>query len=223
MKTWFLIVLLAVLTISVKAQSNLKIGIQYLIGASTYYGTKANGTHMNATELPVYSIKSSSGTGLKFQYTLKDKWGINLVLAYQQRGAIFDKGMYSYNPRYKFNYADGNLGIFYQTKEVFKNSRLCFNVAGTYSRLLNSQRVNNYESYNLLNDSELNDFGALINVGLNISRLDRDIVQIAIFGSTGFKNVFGGVLSENGQVGKNLLFGLQIGYLFGFNKKIKKE
>lgn len=219
MKKYYLLIAFVVLSLFGVAQSNFKIGVQYLFGASTYYGAKTDDMQMNVTELPVYSIKPSNGTGLKFQYTLKDTWGINLVLSYQQRGAIFDKGMYSYSPRYRFNYTDANLGISYQTKEIFKKSRLYFNISGTYSRLVSSERVNNYESYNLINDSEPNDFGALASVGLNISRLERDIIQLSIFGSTGFKNVFGGVLSENGQVGKNLLFGIQIGYLFGFNKK----
>jgi len=31
------------------------------------------------------------------------------------------------------------------------------------------------------------------------------------------------VLLDNGMVGKNLLFGLQVEYLFGFNKKLKKN
>lgn len=219
MRKYFLLIIFVELFVFGKAQSGFKIGVNYVFGGSTYYGAKANSTHMNGTELPIYSIKSSNGTGVKLLYIFKEKWGVNLALSYQQRGAIFDKGIYSYNPRYRFNYADINLGVSFQTKEIFKNSRLCFNISGIYSRLLNSQRVNNYESYNLIDDSEPGDFGALASVGLNICRLERDVIQISIFGNTGFKNVFAGVLAENGQTGKNLLFGLQLGYLFGFNKK----
>ena len=96
---------------------------------------------------------------------------------------------------------------------------MCFNLAGGYNRLLNSQRVNNYEAYNLVNDSKATDFSSLASVGLNIPRVEKDIIQISLFANAGFKTVFGGVLADNGQVGKNLVIGLQIGYLFGFNKK----
>ncbi len=218
MRRSVLLMLFVALLFFASAQTGFKVGAHYCVGGSTYYGVKTANAHQG-TELPVYSIKSSSGTGLNFLYVLKDRWGINLALSYQQRGAIFDKGIHTYDPRYRFEYLDICPGMSFQTKEIFKKSRLCFSAAGIYSILLNSQRVNNYEAYNLIDDSEPNDFGVLASVGLNISRLDVDIIQISIFGTTGFKNVFSGVLAENGQTGKNLLFGLQVGYMFGFGKK----
>ncbi len=219
MKRYFLILLLVFANLFAKAQSNFRMGVNYNFGASTYYGTKMSNMSMSNNETFVYSPKLSSGMGAKFQYSIKEKWGINLGVLHQQRGATFDKGMYSYTPRYKFNYLDATLGVFYQTKEVFKKSRICFNFAGTYSRLLNSQRVNNYESYNLINDSKTTDFGAFGSVGLNIPRVEKDVIQLSLFANTGFKNVFSGILAENGQIGKNLLLGLQVTYLFGFAKK----
>lgn len=223
MKKRILISALILVSLFSNAQSNFKMGVLYNFGASTYYGNKMNTMSTNVMEMPVYSMKIDNGMGLKFQYSFKEKWGLHLNALYQQRGAIFDKGMYNYNPRYKFNYLDLILGLSYQTKEIIKKSRLVFNLAGTYNRLLSSQRVNNYESYNLINDSQLNDFGGLASIGLNIPRVEKDVIQLSIFSNVGFKNVFGGVLEENGQVGKNLLFGLQVGYLFGFDKKNKKE
>ncbi|MBI3518898.1 MAG: hypothetical protein HY062_06025 [Bacteroidetes bacterium] len=223
MKNIFVILTLTLVTLFSKAQSNFRLGVNYNFGASTYYGNKMSTMEMNGSEMPVYSLKLSTGMGAKIQYSIKEKWLINLNGSYQQRGAMFDKGMYSYNPRYKFNYLDLVLGASYQTKEVIRKSRLCFSIAGTYNLLLNSARVNNYESYNLMNDSKMNDFGAFASVGLNIPRVEKDVIQLSLFANTGFKNVFGGVLLDNGMVGKNLLFGLQIGYLFGFDKKTKKE
>lgn len=223
MKNVFLILPLMFTTSFSKAQSNFRMGVNYNFGASTYYGNKMSAMEMSGSEMPVYSLKLSSGMGAKFQYSIKEKWAINLNGYYQQRGAIFDKGMYSYNPRYKFNYLDLAFGGSYQTKEVIKKSRLCFSVAGTYNLLLNSLRVNNYESYNLMDDSEMSDFGAFASAGLNIPRVEKDVIQLSLFANAGFKNVFGGVLLDNGMIGKNLLFGLQVGYLFGFNKKTKKE
>ena len=73
------------------------------------------------------------------------------------------------------------LGVAYQTKEIIKKSKLCFNLAGGYNRLLNSQRVNNYEAYNLVNDSKATDFSSLASVGLNIPRVEKDIIQIFSF------------------------------------------
>jgi hypothetical protein len=178
-----------------------------------------NSAHMIGEELPIYSMKISNGIGAKGLYAINDKLGITFNAFYQQRGAIFDRGIYTYNPSYKFNYLDLMLGVAYQTKEIIKKSKLCFNLAGGYNRLLNSQRVNNYEAYNLVNDSKATDFSSLASVGLNIPRVEKDIIQISLFANAGFKTVFGGVLADNGQVGKNLVIGLQIGYLFGFNKK----
>lgn len=219
MKKNSLILLLAFCFLFSKGQSGFKAGIQYVFAGSTYYGAAKNNPHQHETELPVYSLKSSFGTGIKCQYFLKDKWAINLTLSYQQKGAMFDKGVYDFTPRYKFNYMDVGLGACFQTHEIFKKTRLYFGIGGLYSKLLNSYRVNNFESYSLTNDSETSDFGALADVGFNITRLERDVIQISIFGNTGFKNVFSGVLAENGQIGKNLLFGLKVGYLFGFKGK----
>lgn len=221
MKNIFVLLPLILITLSSKAQSKFRLGVNYNFGASTYYGNKMGAMEMNGSEMPVYSLKLSSGMGAKFQYSIKEKWAINLNGSYQQRGAIFDKGMYSYNPRYKFNYLDIAVGTSYQTKELIKKSRLCFSIAGTYNLLLNSQRVNNYESYNLINDSKMSDFGAFASVGINVPRVEKDVIQLSLFANSGFKNVFSGVLLDNGMVGKNLLFGLQIGYLFGFNKNIE--
>jgi hypothetical protein len=216
MKKIFVLLPLILINLFSRAQSNFRMGINYNFGASTYYGTKMNAMEMSGSEMPVYSLKLSSGMGVKIQYSIKEKWSINLSGSYQQRGAMFDKGIYSYNPRYKFNYLDLVFGTSYQTKEVIKKSKLCFSAAGTYNFLLNSARVNNYESLNLINDSKMSDFGVFASVGLNIPRSEKDIFQLTLFANTGFKNVFNGVLLDNGMVGKNLLFGLQIGYLFGF-------
>lgn len=219
-----LILILSLLNFQIGfSQSNFKIGSYYNFGASSYYGNKMTSMSANIMDMPVYSAKLSTGMGVKFQYALKEKWGVTLSSGYQQRGAMFDKGLYSYNPRYKFNYLDVALGMSYQTKELFKKVRLYFNVAATYHKLLNSLRVNNYESYNLKNDSKMNDFGALATVGFNIPRVEKDVIQVSLFTNAGFQNVFSGVLLENGQIGKNILFGIQVGYLFGCERKIKKE
>jgi len=219
MKSIFLILTIAFIAQVASAQSKFKAGVNYNIGTSTYYGSKMNNIHGAGNEMPVYAVKISNGMGVKFLYNINDKFALTLNTAYQQRGAIFDKGMYAYTPAYEFSYLDVMLGIAYQTKEVIKKSKLCFNISGGYNRLLNSQRVNNYESYNLVNDAIANDFSALANVGLNIPRVEKDVIQLSLFANAGFKTVFGGVLSDNGQVGKNLVIGLQVGYLFGFTKK----
>lgn len=219
MKNIFLIIQLIFASHWAFAQSKIKIGINYNSGVSTYYGAKMNSMNMNGNEHPIYSMKLSQGMGVKLIYAINDKLGIMFNTAYQQRGAMFDKGINAYTPMYKFNYLDAMLGVTYQTKEIIKKSKLFFNLSGGYNRLLNSQRVDNYESYNLINDSQMNDFSSLISIGLNIPRVEKDVIQISLFANTGFKTVFSGVLADNKQVGKNLLFGLQIGYLFGFDKK----
>ena len=110
MKNIFVLLTLTLSTLFSNAQSNFKMGVNYNFGASTYYGNKMNTMEMHGSELPVYSLKLSSGMGTKFQYSINEKWAINLNGSYQQRGAMFDKGMYSYSPRYKFNYLDVAFG-----------------------------------------------------------------------------------------------------------------
>lgn len=216
MKKFFLILITIFTVYITKAQSKFKVGINYNIGSSTYYGSKMDAMSMTTEEMPVYSMKLSNGMGAKFLYNINEKFALTLNTAYQQRGAFFDKGKNTYTPAYKFNYLDALLGVSYQTKEILKKSKLCFNISGGYNLLLNSQRVNNYESYNLVNDATMSDFSALASVGLNIPRVEKDLIQVSLFANAGFKTVFSGVLQENGQVGKNLIFGIQLAYLFGF-------
>lgn len=219
MKKIIFIQLLIIASVQLNAQSKFKLGLNYYYGASTFYGSDKNGDHLHAaTSLPVYSLKSSYGTGLKLQYSIREKLGITLAMAYQQKGAMFDKGMYGYTPRYRFNYLDIGLGLQYLTKPIIKNSSLYLNLSGNYGILINSQRVNNYESSNLMSDSQMSDLGTIINVGLNIPRVEKDAFQIGIVANIGIKNVFGGILEQNGQRGKNIFIGIQLGYLFSFTK-----
>ena len=139
--------------------------------------------------------------------------------AWQQRGAFFDQGIYTYAPHYSFDYIDAGLGVYYQTKEIIGKSKLKFGLVGTYHKLISSERINNYESSNIISDSQMSDYGVLVSIGLSIPRANRDDIQITSFINTGFKNVFGGVLEMNGQSGKNILFGIQLAYLFGFKTK----
>lgn len=225
MKKYVCLVLMITGTVQLQAQTRLKLGVYQNFGISNLYGNgSSNMTHGGSNNsMTMYSAKPSWGTGLTFKYFVKEKCGINLFLGYQQRGAMFDKGMYSYNPRYRFNYADIGLGLFYRTKNIVKQSRLVFSLNGTYHFLINSERVNNYESYNLMDDSQMSDIGVFASLGIDIPRVEKDIIEISLFANTGFKTVFGGVIASNGQTGKNILFGLQVGYLFGLSKKNKSE
>lgn len=202
------------------SQSNFKFGINSNIGASSFYGNKMSNMESNGSPDLIYSMKTTIGFGAKALYSLNEKLALNLNTTYQQRGSKFDKGVYSYTPSYNFNYLDIAIGISYQTKEIIKKSKLFFNLSGGYNILLNSERSNNYESYNLMNDSKMSDFAATLNIGLNIPRVEKDLFQLSLFANTGFQNVFGGFLLENGQIGKNISFGLQVAYLFGKEKKL---
>lgn len=188
------------------SQSKFKFGVNSSIGNSTFY---------NSSDEPIFSMKLSTSIGGKLRYSLNEKWSVNFNITNQKRGAIFDKGIYSYNPRYNLNYIDLALGTELQTKEAFKNTKVFFGFSGSYNKLIKSLRTNNYESYNIMNEMKMSDIGAQFSVGLNISRVNKDLIQFSFFTNTGFVNVFSGSILENGVMGKNLLFGLNIGYLFG--------
>ena len=209
--------LVAVMT---KAQSRLKIGPYYTLGVSSYYG---GGSGMGMGNSPDYAFKPSMGLGITGQYALNDHLGLILSSGYQQRGATFDKGMYPYDPKYRFNYLDIGAGVYYETKAVIRKSRLRVDLAGTYNRLPRSERINSYEAYNLADDSKKNDFGIVMSLGLVIPRAQHDVFYLSAFSNLGLSNVFGGVLAENGQVGKNMLVGLKLSFLLGFKNKTENE
>lgn len=205
---------------AITAQHPLKLGAFYTLGASTFYGqTESNA----APKSPVYAPKLALGLGAMVHYQLKERFGMTLFSGYQQRGAAFDRDVYPSPPKYTFNYLDAGWGVFYQTKASTGATQWIEQIAGTFHWLINAQRRNTYEAIQLMNDTKKTDFGAMASVGVLIPRHGTDRYLISLFAHSGFQNVFGGVLADNGQSGKNFIAGLKLGYLIGFKDQASAD
>lgn len=206
------------------AQSKFTIGPSYTMGLTSIYGSTMStsmsgmnmGTTMNNTD---YGAKMSIGAGLRSEYFLSEKMGIILDAGYMQRGAMFDMNMADYSPRYRFSYFDIKLGAKYKSKELIGKSKLFFSLGGSQHTLIEGYRLNSYNAVNILDDVQMVDWGAFVGLGVDIPVQGVNILQLQLLANSGFKNVFGGVLEMNGLQGKNILYGLQISYLFGLKKK----
>jgi hypothetical protein len=224
MKYYLLTFLLLKMLVSSFAQdvSRFKFGTVNTLGFSNYYYTNAQ--QLPNIKNPEYSFKTALGTGFKLQYGLKEKYGLCLMGTYQQRGAHVDNGINNYKITYQINYLDLSLGLYYQTREVYKRYRLHYSLKTSVHAMLSSYRANSLESYNMKKDINTFDNGVYASFGYDLPRINLDVLQVHLFANMGFRNVFGGILALNGNTGKNFIYGIEIAYLFGYNKrKTKKE
>ncbi len=210
-------IILASVSITSFAQNKLFVGPVYQYGFSSFWGK--SDMDMNVSQsMPEFSFKSSFGTGAKIEYLITDKWSWNSFLLWQQRGAKFDETTCDCPPHYRLNYADLWLGTKYN---INPGKKISFNVnAGiTSSMLIQAYRVNSYEAVIISDDIKPYDFGIFSAVGFDIKLWDKDILQISVFYSGGFRNVFTGILEMNSVYGKNMHGGIQLSYLIGISKK----
>lgn len=215
MKIIFKILFFVLLVNSVNGQSIWKIGINYSYGLSTLYGNKQNDNGDNGTNLSMkYSLKSSIGTGIKVERLISKKIFIVGGISYVQRGARFDVANGGYSPRYKFDYVDINLGLksYLSNKETIKPF---IGLSICESTMLAANRIDTYSGTNLINNVQAIDYGFNLSPGLDFKTKRDDYIQLNLFYSVGFNQVFKGMINNNGISGKNMLFGIQLGYLLG--------
>ncbi len=230
MKKIISLVLIALTTNIVLAQKNIKIGPYYIFGTSTIMSSgnmmsmnssTTNSTTNNTGANPDISYKLSFGTGLRAQMFLNTNWGLYLQTGYQQRGGIFKEYIDTYKPRYKLNYWDVNIGAQYKITGISGRNQFVLNLGVTQHTLINANRAYDMGSDNMNGDFGNLDFGLFFGIGGDIPVCEKDIFQIQIFANQGFSQMYSGVMSLNNMSGRNILFGIQIGYLIGKPVKIK--
>jgi hypothetical protein len=195
------------------SQTKWKIGVNYSFGFSTLYGNSVNNNSSNGTNLTLdYSLKTSLGTGFKIERKISDKLNLVGSISYIQKGASFDASNSSTKPSFKLNYIDFNLGI----KRYFSSNENWF--AGlniVESTLLSSYRMDIYGGSNLSKDIKKMDYGFNLNLGRDFKTKRDDFIQINLFFTQGFNQLFQGAISKNGIQGRNMIGGIQLGYLIG--------
>lgn len=217
MKNYLLIIITLFFVQKVNAQSKLQIGPVYNISASTILSngnSRMSGMAMGNSQ-PNWGVKLNPGVFLKAEYMFSEKIGAYLQTGYQQRGAIFKDYMDDYKPRYRLNYLDVNLGV--QLTPIKNIGKLGFvtSIGITQHTLLSADRVYDTGSDNIFSDFNSNTFGIYTALGCNISLFDKNILQLLVFGNYSLSQIYRADMQRNGMMGKNLLFGLQIGYLLG--------
>lgn len=213
-------ILLVSLSLTSFAQNKLSIGPVYQYGFSSLWG-KSDMDMSSGQSTSEFSFKSSFGTGMKIEHLLRKKWSWNAFLLWQQRGAKFDETTCDCPPHYRLNYADLWTGAKYNLN-VEKKISFYINAGFTSSLTLNAFRVNSYESVFITDDIKQFDFGTFSALGFDIGLWDKDILQLSLFYSGGFRNVFSGVLEMNSVYGKNMYGGIQFNYLIGISKNTTK-
>ncbi|MBC7382278.1 MAG: outer membrane beta-barrel protein [Bacteroidia bacterium] len=228
MKKIILIVLLALTANVVLAQKNIKIGPYYIFGTSTIVSSGnamgMNNSGMNHTNTNSdISFKLSFGTGLRAELSLNKNWGLYVQTGYQQRGGKFNNYMDTYKPRYNLNYWDVNMGGQYKITGGTKRKQLVINLGLTQHTLLNANRAYDMGSDNMNGDFGNLDVGLFFGIGGNFPVFEKDIFQIQLFANQGFSQMYSGNMLMNNWSGRNMLMGIQIGYLIGKSIKINTQ
>ncbi|MBI2268778.1 MAG: hypothetical protein HYU69_00295 [Bacteroidetes bacterium] len=208
------------LAISAIAQKEFYFGPSYTAGMSTILksnnnmdmnGGMMNGNGMNSD----LSFMPAFGTGIRLEYFPAWKWGLFFQCGYQQRGARFTNYMDNFNPRYKFQQCDFNLGGQLRTKGLIKNHQLLLQLGITQHYLSSTSRIYDTGSDNITDDTRAYDMGIYLGLGGNIPVRQKDLFQIMVFANQGFTEVFMGNMASNNMTGRNLLLGVQLSYLIG--------
>ncbi len=229
MKKIFLISVILSASIIVNAQKEFYFGPSYTLGASTILKSNGSMGNMNGSMMEGSEMNSdltftpAYGTGIRLEYFPTWRWGFFFQCGYQQRGAKFKNYMDNYDPRYKFNQCDFNLGGQFRTKGLIKNHQLLVQLGLTQHYLSSASRIYDTGRDNITDDTRNYDIGIYFGLGVNISIMQKDLIQIIVFTHQGFTEIFMGNMAANSMNGRNLLLGVQFSYLIGKNFNTGKK
>jgi hypothetical protein len=198
-------------------------GLYFNSGLSTILGPKETGPGGTSMD---YGYLPAIGGGGVFNAGLSEKVSLFFSLGYMQRGSSFATNLSGTPPRYNLHYLDFSLGSKYFTGLSMGKKRWIVSGGITYHSLLNAnreRRIGATEHPTILRDDIKEDIkpfdiGLLLGSGIE-SDLWKGIIQAQIFVNAGVFNVYDGVLSSNKMMGRNLVFGIQLAYLYNFRKE----
>lgn len=221
MKKIFFTSVILLASIIANAQKEFYFGPTYTVGASTILQSGDDMGNMNGSMMQgngsnsELTFMTAYGTGLRLEYFPVWKWGVFFQCGWQQRGAKFKNYIDNYNPRYRFDQCDFNLGAQFRAKGLIKNHQLLIQLGVTQHYLASASRVYDTGSDNITDETRSYDVGTYLGLGGNIPVMQKDLFQIIVFANQGFVQTLMGSFEMNGITGKNLLLGVQLSYLIG--------
>jgi hypothetical protein len=209
----FLILLLfSLIILTANSQRNYRLGIGYTAGISTFYSTKTDGDNqlLNSN----YALKMNQGASVKFEFDLSNRWGLFCQTGFQQRGVRFKNYLDSYAPRYRLNYWDVQFGAQFLIYKSTSNNVVYTSLGISQHTLLSCNRIYDTGKEDIRDEFSNFDVGAIIAIGYQIPVFQNHVIQLQASANFGFKQVYNDLFKQNGLIGKNTLFNIQISFLF---------
>ncbi len=194
------------------SQRNYRFGVGYSTGVSTFYLTTTNGNNQLLNS--EYGFKLNQGGVLKFEIDLSDKWDLFFQTGFQQRGVSFKNYLDSYDPRYRLNYWDVQLGAQFLLKSIGTQYELYTVVGITQHTLISANRVYDTGNDDIKDEFAKLDVGAGVGLGYKIPVFQTNNIQFQVTANLGFKQLYSTLFYENGMRGKNMIFNFHVNYLF---------
>lgn len=206
------VILFSLLIVNSFAQRNYRFGVGYSVGISTFYSTATDGNNqlLNSN----YGLKSNQGGVLKFEMDLSNRWDLFFQTGFQQRGVKFKNYLDSYDPRYRLNYWDVNLGIQFLLKTLGTQNELYTTIGLSQLTLISAKRVYDTGKDDINDDFNKLDLGASFGIGYKMPIFQTNCLQLQITTNVGFKQLYTAMLYENGMRGRNVLLNVHVNYLF---------
>jgi hypothetical protein len=161
-----------------------------------------------------YGFKPSAGGGVNINFNSSEKLSYQLSAGFMQRGTLFASSEAVPAPRFRLNYSDVMLGINY------KPGASGFTLGGGVSQhtLISAGRFDFVQIEDVRADFNSIDAGLYLKTGYEMP-FGQSTMWLNLILNMGGINVYDGLLRENGLRGRNLVLGVQAGYIIGRLKK----
>ncbi len=206
------VILFSLLVVNGFSQRNYRFGVGYSVGMSTFFSTTTNGANQLLNS--EYGLKSNQGGVLKFEIDLSNRWDLFFQTGFQQRGVRFKNYIDAYDPRYRLNYWDVNLGIQFLIKTLGNQNELYTTIGLSQHTLISAKRIYDTNKDDIKGEFNKLDFGASIGLGYKMPLFQSNYLQLQVTANIGFKQLYSTLFYENGMRGRNVLLNVHVHYLF---------
>ncbi len=211
MKINLFLFLMLVLSQTGFSQKTISYGVYFNGAFSSFIDLSPEDEQFTAMD---YGFKPAIGGGFILNHTASEKMDYQLSTGFMQRGTLFATNEAIPAPRFNLNYIDLMLGINYKP---FVSG---FSIGAGLSQhtLLSAKKNDFFINENAKADFNSFDIGLFFKAGYELPIGDSKII-FNILLNTGGLNVYKGMSKENGLNGRNVLAGIQVGYILGRKTK----